>query len=200
MRRRGCSSPGRRGDVREISSRSGVRGSAAAGRGDEPRPAWIARRRTRPHRVDHGRRRILRVARVSRGAGLAGRFDPREGGERPRHAGDAVPARPGIARPGSTHECRHIRGLKPGHPPLFALAVAWLAWLHRPREALFLAIASGGSLVLNEMMKLFFQRPRPQLDWAQVLPDYSFPSGHTMNSLVFYVALAVVLWSVRGRR
>jgi len=85
-------------------------------------------------------------------------------------------------------------------PPLFALAVAWLAWLHRPREALFLAIASGGSLVLNEMMKLFFQRPRPQLDWAQVLPDYSFPSGHTMNSLVFYVALAVVLWSVRGRR
>jgi undecaprenyl-diphosphatase len=85
-------------------------------------------------------------------------------------------------------------------PPLFAIAVIWLAWLHRPREALFLAIASGGSLVLNEMMKLFFQRPRPQLDWAQVLPDYSFPSGHTMNSVVFYVALAVVLWSVRGRR
>ncbi len=85
-------------------------------------------------------------------------------------------------------------------PPLFAVAVAWLAVLRRPREGLFLAIATGGSLVLNEMMKLFFQRPRPHLAWAQVLPDYSFPSGHTMNSLVFYVALAIVLWSLRGRR
>ena len=85
-------------------------------------------------------------------------------------------------------------------PPLFVLAVAWLAWLRRPREALFLAVASGGSLVLNETMKLFFHRARPQLAWAHVAPDYSFPSGHTMNSLVFYVAIAVVLWSVAGRR
>ena len=85
-------------------------------------------------------------------------------------------------------------------PLLFVLTVGWLAWLRRPREGLFLAVASGGSLVLNEIMKLFFHRPRPQLPWAQVPPDYSFPSGHTMNSLVFYMALAVVLWSVRGRR
>jgi len=49
-------------------------------------------------------------------------------------------------------------------------------------------------------MKFVFNRPRPQLPWAQVLPDPSFPSGHTMNSVVFYVAFAVVLWSVRGRR
>jgi undecaprenyl-diphosphatase len=84
--------------------------------------------------------------------------------------------------------------------PLFAVAVAWLVWRHRPREWLFLAIAIGGSFVLNETMKLFFQRPRPQLAWAQVLPDYSFPSGHTMNSLAFFVALALVLWSLYGRR
>ncbi len=85
-------------------------------------------------------------------------------------------------------------------PVLFALAVIGLVVAHRPREALFLAIASAGSLVINETMKVFFARPRPQLPWAQVLPDYSFPSGHTMNSLVFYVSLAVVLWSLVGRR
>ena len=85
-------------------------------------------------------------------------------------------------------------------PPLFALAVVVMLVLHRTRDALFVAIACGGSLVLNETMKVFFARPRPQLPWAQVLPDYSFPSGHTMNSLVFYVALAIVLWSVLGRR
>jgi len=49
-------------------------------------------------------------------------------------------------------------------------------------------------------MKLFFQRPRPQLPWAHVLPDYSFPSGHTMNGVVFYIALAVIAWSIFGRR
>ena len=85
-------------------------------------------------------------------------------------------------------------------PPLFVLTVVWLMATRRRREALFLAIASGGSLALNETMKLFFQRARPELSYAQVLPDYSFPSGHTMNSLVFYVALAIVIWSVRGHR
>lgn len=85
-------------------------------------------------------------------------------------------------------------------PPLCIILVVWLVAVRRRREALFLAIASVGSLVLNEAMKLFFQRPRPQLAYAQVLPDYSFPSGHTMNSLVFFVALAIVAWAVSGRR
>jgi undecaprenyl-diphosphatase len=49
-------------------------------------------------------------------------------------------------------------------------------------------------------MKLFFERPRPHLAWANVLPDYSFPSGHTMNGVVFYIALALIVWSIAGRR
>jgi undecaprenyl-diphosphatase len=49
-------------------------------------------------------------------------------------------------------------------------------------------------------MKVLFERPRPQLDYARVLPDYSFPSGHTMNALTFYIALALIVWSVFGRR
>ena len=49
-------------------------------------------------------------------------------------------------------------------------------------------------------MKLVFQRPRPQLPWAQTPLDYSFPSGHTMNGLVFYLAVALVLWVVLGPR
>jgi membrane-associated phospholipid phosphatase len=85
-------------------------------------------------------------------------------------------------------------------PPLFVLAVIALVRARRPGAALFLTVASGGSLLLNELMKLFFQRPRPVLAWAHVLPDYSFPSGHTMNSLSFYVALAIIAWSLRGRR
>jgi membrane-associated phospholipid phosphatase len=84
--------------------------------------------------------------------------------------------------------------------PCFAVVLALLLRARRYGGALFLTVASGGALILNASMKLFFQRPRPQLDYAKVLPDYSFPSGHTMNATVFYIALALILWSVFGRR
>jgi undecaprenyl-diphosphatase len=84
--------------------------------------------------------------------------------------------------------------------PLYLIAVVLLVWNRHRREALFLTVLMVGSLVLNQSMKLIFQRPRPQLDWARVIPEYSFPSGHAMNSLVFYVGLALVVWAVRGRR
>lgn len=84
--------------------------------------------------------------------------------------------------------------------PLFAVAIALLIRGRRYGAVVFLAVVSGGSLVLNGTMKVLFERPRPQLDYARVLPDYSFPSGHTMNALTFYVALALIAWSVFGRR
>jgi undecaprenyl-diphosphatase len=89
-------------------------------------------------------------------------------------------------------------------PVLFAVAaltVAWLMALKRPRrEPLFLVVALGGSIALNQAMKLIFERARPQLDWAHIQTDYSFPSGHSMNSLVLYLSLALLIWLVRGRR
>jgi len=48
-------------------------------------------------------------------------------------------------------------------------------------------------------MKAVFHRPRPQLPWATVLPDYSFPSGHAMNSFVVFVGVAVVIGLAHGR-
>jgi undecaprenyl-diphosphatase len=85
-------------------------------------------------------------------------------------------------------------------PALFVIAIVLLCIRRRFGAALFLAIASGGALLLNGLMKLFFHRPRPVLPWAQIPPDFSFPSGHTMNSVAFYLALAVIVWSILGRR
>jgi undecaprenyl-diphosphatase len=82
----------------------------------------------------------------------------------------------------------------------FVLAVVLLLSRGLRTEALFLTVAIGGSVALNGIMKLIFERPRPRLPWAQVLPDFSFPSGHSMNSLVFYLAIALILWSLFGRR
>jgi membrane-associated phospholipid phosphatase len=84
--------------------------------------------------------------------------------------------------------------------PLFVVVMVALLWMRRYGAAALLGLASGGALILNATMKVFFERPRPKLDWARVLPDYSFPSGHTMNAVVFYIALALILWSVLGRR
>jgi Membrane-associated phospholipid phosphatase len=84
--------------------------------------------------------------------------------------------------------------------PLFVLVLAWLIWRRYRGEARFLAVAVVGSVALNETLKLIFHRPRPQLEWAVVVPEFSFPSGHSMNSLAFYGALAAIVWAIRGRR
>jgi undecaprenyl-diphosphatase len=84
--------------------------------------------------------------------------------------------------------------------PLFILAEAALFVARRRREALFLAIAILGSVIMNAVLKLLIQRPRPQLPWAQTPLDFSFPSGHTMNALVFYLALALIAWVIWGPR
>jgi undecaprenyl-diphosphatase len=84
--------------------------------------------------------------------------------------------------------------------PIFLVALALLIMRRRYGASLFLGVALGGSLLIDFLMKLVFQRPRPKLDYAAVLPDYSFPSGHSMNGVVFYVSLALILWSVFGRR
>ena len=85
-------------------------------------------------------------------------------------------------------------------PVIFLAIQAGLLWRRRYRAGVFLLAASIGSLVIQGTMKLFFARPRPQLPYAHVLPDYSFPSGHTMNAVVVYGAIALILWSILGRR
>jgi membrane-associated phospholipid phosphatase len=84
--------------------------------------------------------------------------------------------------------------------PVFAIVTAALLVSRHYGAALFFAIAASGGLVLDATMKVIFQRPRPKLDYAAVLPDYSFPSGHSMNGIVFYVGLALIAWSIFGRR
>ena len=84
--------------------------------------------------------------------------------------------------------------------PLLVAVGAALIVRKRYGAALFLGMALGGALLIDFTMKLIFQRPRPKLDYAAVLPDYSFPSGHSMNGIVFYVGLGLIAWSVLGRR
>jgi membrane-associated phospholipid phosphatase len=87
-----------------------------------------------------------------------------------------------------------------GSSPVLAVVVGIAAVLlvaqRRREEAAFIVVAFVGSLILNDMLKQLVQRPRPGFDWAEVPPETSFPSGHSMNSFVVYVLAVVLVASV----
>jgi undecaprenyl-diphosphatase len=78
--------------------------------------------------------------------------------------------------------------------PLSAIVL----WFRRLRwQALEVVVATIGAQALNDVLKLFFHRPRPSgLVVASSLPGqaYSFPSGHAMVSIAFYGVLAYIGW------
>lgn len=71
-------------------------------------------------------------------------------------------------------------------------ALLTLVLRHRRWEALALALCLGGSAVLNTLLKLLFERSRPELLRLVDASGYSFPSGHAMVSLCLYGMLALL--------
>ncbi|RYY10845.1 MAG: phosphatase PAP2 family protein [Cytophagaceae bacterium] len=64
--------------------------------------------------------------------------------------------------------------------------------LHRrglTRYAIELMVSMGGGFAMNQLLKLFFHRPRPSSALISQL-GLSFPSGHSMMSMAFYGCLA----------
>jgi undecaprenyl-diphosphatase len=114
----------------------------------------------------------------------------------------ATPFLHGIASPGMDTVMNAFTTLGTAFVIVPALVVlgAWLLRTGRIRSLGFLVVASLGSLVLQLVLKPFFARARPGVPYAQVLSDYSFPSGHTLSAVVFYGGLALVVWSLFGRR
>ena len=70
------------------------------------------------------------------------------------------------------------------------------------REAKLFAITMIGSALLNITLKLAFKRSRPEPFFNLSLPEtYSFPSGHSLTSAVFFGALAAILNArIKSRR
>ena len=80
-----------------------------------------------------------------------------------------------------------------GYSVVFA---ALLARLGERYWILTLALAVGGSMVLNVLLKNVYERARPRFEEPLVeLATYSFPSGHTAAAVAFYGVLAAFLVS-----
>ena len=91
-----------------------------------------------------------------------------------------------------------------GTGPLSFITLAGILYLllrRRLRTALFLFVAISGGQLLSSLLKLGFDRPRPDLvpHGAQVYTA-SFPSGHAMMTAVVYLTLAALLARSESRR
>lgn len=62
------------------------------------------------------------------------------------------------------------------------------------REAAALTICLTGGWLLNSILKMAFQRARPDILHLVAVGGYSFPSGHAMVATAFYGMLGYLLW------
>ncbi len=79
---------------------------------------------------------------------------------------------------------------------VLTVAVAvWLAARHsRRRLYMFIATMTGGP-ILNMLLKTHYQRPRPTaFPFLTHADGFSFPSGHSMGSMLFFGSLAYVVY------
>jgi undecaprenyl-diphosphatase len=61
-------------------------------------------------------------------------------------------------------------------------------------------VAIGGAMIWNEAFKVYFHRARPKVPWS--IGDehtFSFPSGHSLFSMVLYGLIAYMVLGRRGR-
>jgi undecaprenyl-diphosphatase len=79
---------------------------------------------------------------------------------------------------------------------LVVIVASVFLWTSRHRwSVLLLWVSIIGSGLINTVMKMFFERPRPQLfPWRVPYAGLSsFPSGHSMTSMVCYATLAFLI-------
>lgn len=65
-------------------------------------------------------------------------------------------------------------------------------WLNQHKHsAILLIVATLGGMVLDNLLKIGFDRPRPQIfKWGTYAVSSSFPSGHAMSSVIVYGTVA----------
>lgn len=85
---------------------------------------------------------------------------------------------------------------------LITLAVAGFLVVDRKRAAaLFVLVATAGGGLLSYLLKLGFDRPRPDLVAHLVdVSTLSFPSGHAMGAAVTYLTLGALIVRTESKR
>jgi undecaprenyl-diphosphatase len=86
-----------------------------------------------------------------------------------------------------------ITSLGTGTVVTMIVAIAGLfLWLNQHQHSAILLIAATlGGMVLDNLLKIGFNRPRPEIfEWGTYAVSSSFPSGHAMSSVIVYGTVA----------
>ena len=84
---------------------------------------------------------------------------------------------------------------------VIGLPAAWLWWRGARKLVVFLLVASLGGSLVDTVVKSLVGRPRPKLhEPIATAFGKSFPSGHSMSSLICYGALLLVFLPLCARR
>jgi undecaprenyl-diphosphatase len=84
---------------------------------------------------------------------------------------------------------------------IVAVAALFLVLTTHRYSAMLLIAAAGGGIVLNNVLKLGFDRPRPDIFLPEVhTVSSSFPSGHAMSAAIVYSTVAYLAARLLRRR
>ncbi|RDU36465.1 PAP2 family protein [Neobacillus piezotolerans] len=75
---------------------------------------------------------------------------------------------------------------------IIVIAVSFLK--RKWRVGLFIGLSSGVGSIFNIFLKELFKRQRPDIEPLIVEQGFSFPSGHSMGSMIFYGAAAFLVF------
>ncbi|MEZ5933559.1 MAG: phosphatase PAP2 family protein [Alphaproteobacteria bacterium] len=77
----------------------------------------------------------------------------------------------------------------------------YLVLAQKAHAALWLMLATGSGMALSTVLKMSFDRPRPNLvPHGSIVYTASFPSGHSLMSAVVYLTIGALLARVQPRR
>jgi undecaprenyl-diphosphatase len=84
---------------------------------------------------------------------------------------------------------------------IVGVAAAFLWHTEHKHSARLLLAATAGSILLNNVLKLYFNRARPDVFvWETHAASSSFPSGHAMSATVVYGTVAYLLARLQKHR
>lgn len=87
-------------------------------------------------------------------------------------------------------------GSTPSLLVIAAAVAAWLAWRRQRAESVLIIAAAAGMLV-GPLLKAVIGRPRPDTtDHLMLVNSWSYPSGHSLNSMLVFGILTVL--ALRG--
>ena len=100
------------------------------------------------------------------------------------------------------HIMLEITFLGTGTVVMMAVAIsAMFLWLSNHKySAILLLVSTFGGILLNNLLKAGFSRPRPQIvEWGTTAISSSFPSGHAMSAAVVYGTVAYLAGRLQRR-